>query len=409
MSSDEEALLQSSQSTVICHGCGADVDVVWYCSTSPTAFCDTCKATRATETTFKGHKIETRSEIGIQTFDATQITKPCSNHLERDISVYCNDCDTHCCLVCMEQHHRRHDIITIESKCKECEDKLNAIVNTLEMQCLTDLASNIEQLKESLKKNQKEFEDVKKEIECFRQQLKESVDKSCDNILEDLKQRQDKQYSLLTAEINYLGSRIGDIQNIIAECSKKIRQGGLDLLGYKPTNPMQNGNSSPKPLVFRPIFVPWNNIAKIIENNLGNVVYECTGPDLAQGTIEMTESFETEVSCDNIAPGGNDTVWIANRKSDTIYLYDGNGKRLKSVSVGEEVWNFVVKRSGDVIVCNPDKKLRLVTQAGDVIHTLVDTAPFVPRGMCLTASEEMVVCMADQGTTWRCTHPMERQ
>ena len=56
----------------------------------------------------------------------------------------------------------------------------------------------------------------------------------------------------------------------------------------------------------------------------------------------------------------------------------------------------MVKRSRDIIVCNQDNKVRLVTTHGEVTK-LIDNAPFAPRGVCLTEREEIVVCMSGKG------------
>ena len=396
MSLREANLTHPSQSIITCDRCGAEFDVTWFCKRCPASLCNDCKETHATETTLRDHTVVLRTGSVIRRFEVSQVTKPCQKHTAQDISVYCNDCGVPCCLTCIEKHHRRHDIIKIETKYMECEDELNTLAINLEKHTLTDLRSKIEKLQDSLKKNQNEFENVEKEIELFRKQMKDSVDRSCDKVLKVLNKTQDTQSSVFTAEIRTLEEKIKDIESIIAECGQKIRQGGLDLLEYEPPDPVPY--TSPDPLVFSPSFSPGNDIIKAIEKRIGNVAYTCTTPDLARGSIERTQTLKAEVCCDNIASAGNDTVWVANWESDTMYLYDADGKLCKSVSVGKgkKVWNFVVRKSGDLIVCNPDKNIRLVTQAGDV-STLVDTSPFVPRGMCLTTNEEMVVCMADQG------------
>ena len=51
-----------------------------------------------------------------------------------------------------------------------------------------------------------------------------------------------------------------------------------------------------------------------------------------------------------------------------------------------------MKRNGDIIACNHDKKVRLVSDQGWT-STLIETAPFFPCGVCLTATEEIVLCM----------------
>ena len=57
--------------------------------------------------------------------------------------------------------------------------------------------------------------------------------------------------------------------------------------------------------------------------------------------------------------------------------------------------DLCVKRNGEVLVCNGNT-LSLVDVNGGV-YTLIDTLPFSPSCVCLTAKEEIVVCMSGHG------------
>ena len=77
-------------------------------------------------------------------------------------------------------------------------------------------------------------------------------------------------------------------------------------------------------------------------------------------------------------------------------MYDITGKRIRSVTVGANILDIAVKQTGDVIVCNTDRKVRLV-RVNDVVADLIETAPYSPQGVGLNEREEIVVCMAGMG------------
>ncbi|KAK3083235.1 hypothetical protein FSP39_017443 [Pinctada imbricata] len=53
---------------------------------------------------------------------------------------------------------------------------------------------------------------------------------------------------------------------------------------------------------------------------------------------------------------------------------------------------MVISRSGDMILACHDNKVRRLSVGGRVV-TLINTKPYRPEGMCLTDSDEVVVCL----------------
>ena len=94
-------------------------------------------------------------------------------------------------------------------------------------------------------------------------------------------------------------------------------------------------------------------------------------------------------------PTGKETAWIASWGNDTMLMYDTQGTTIRSVTVAKHtrIWDIAVKQSDDVIVCNRDNKVRLMTVTGEV-STLIDSEPYSPQGVCLTEREEIMLCMA---------------
>ena len=337
----------------------------------------------------------------------------------------------------------------------EREDELNELLSNIEKSTLTNLRSNIDELGEKLNLQQTEFEAVKQEVERFRTELKITVDKACDTLLDEVEQKEVEIRSEIESIIKDIEPKIKANEDFISACSARIRAGGLGLIGYNPGVPPSHDPLVSQLQMHKPEFVPGRDLVEMITKNVGNikmirsdsvdvkgkVIEESASVDL-RGKSQETDyphhqvadaarlekeapdtsitaedkerkigkssekllnvnaqvmgSFQTKIRCRIIAVGGKAAAWIGDWYSNTIYLYSDGGKIMSSVDTTSGVWGLAVKRSGDVIVCSNDEKVRLVTGAGKV-STLTDTSPFIPRGVYLTTKEEIVVCMVGQG------------
>ena len=114
--------------------------------------------------------------------------------------------------------------------------------------------------------------------------------------------------------------------------------------------------------------------------------------------VKKLKHFNSKICATSIKISGKQRAWIADDDSDTMYLYDDNGKVIKSVTVakGVGIWDTAVTSTGQMIIANKDNKVRRVSVDGKVA-ILIDTAPFVPYGVCLMNTGQIAVCMSGQG------------
>ena len=384
----------------------------------------------------------------IRSLDVSKIIQPCSQHPEREITVYCKDCLVACCMTCVEEKHDRHSIITIEKKYMEREDELNEMLNNIEKSTLTTLRSNVDELGEKLNLQQTEFEAVKQEVEKFRRDLKSTIDKECDNLLDEVEQKEVELRSAVESMIKEIENKIKANENFISACSARIREGGLGLIGYNPGLPPSHEQSVPHIQIHKPEFVPRRDLLEMIMHNVGKIKMTRTdsggvkgiateksvsvdvrgkssdthknGAKLEEGasgpsvtlrdgdsnkvnreklssfSAQVFGSFQTKIKCIIIAVVGKGAAWVGDWINHTIDMYDDNGKIMNSIDVASGVWGLAVKRSCDVVVCQENKTIMLVTGSGKV-SMVTDTSPFIPKGVCLTNKEEIVLCMVGRG------------
>ena len=370
----------------------------------------------------------------IRSLDVSKIIQPCSQHPEREITVYCKDCGVVCCIECVEEKHERHAIITVEKKYIEREDELNEMLNNIDKSTLTDLRSNVNELREKLGLRETEFEAIKQEIETFREELKTTVDKSCDKLLGEVEQKENEMRSVIESVIRNVENQIRANENFISVCSGRIREGGLGLISCNTGYPPSHDQSVQEIQNYKPYFSPGRDLFDLIAKYIGKIEMKCVEikhaatvesvtvdskgklddtctlrhratnaaelegdasdtsgtPVDIEGKVKVSReklsslksqvlgSFQIKINCRIITAVGKGTAWIGNRYSNTINRYDENGKIVSSIGVTSGVRGLAMKRSGDVIVCSDDQKIRLVTGSGKV-STLTGTSPFTPQ------------------------------
>ena len=420
MSSKQPTVVPPTQATIKCDGCDDVFDVKWFCKNCPASLCVTCKQRHQTDRFLSKHTVVERTGSVIRTFDSSKIKEQCPEHSESEISMYCNDCSVPCCSNCVEEKHRRHDIVTIQKKYMETEDRLNDLVTDLEKNTLKRLQDNIEELRKTLSSHEKEFKTVAEMVNKFRKELKNAVDTSCDKTLDELNQMETKQCSETRSVISNLENQIEQNRSIISMCGERIAEGGLKLLEYKPNPPRSEIPFVPTLSERIPLFVPRNDLIKAVIENVGEIKLKLTRkgiarmlsspkpestkqtgmlllatPDISIGEVN---SFDTGINGRILTPAGNDSAWISDIEDDTMHLYNGSGKKLKTVTIKKTSYinDIAVRKSGEVLVSNDDKRVRLLSLNGEVSR-LINMEPHTPKGICLTQKEEIVVCMVSPG------------
>ena len=246
MSSVQPPTVPPAQSTVTCDGCDTEFDVTWFCKSCPASLCDTCKQRHESDRFLRRHTIVKRTGNVIRSLDVSKIIQPCSEHPEREITMYCKDCLVACCITCFEEKHDRHSFIAIEKKYMECEDELNEMLNSIEKSTLTKLRANIDDFQRKLGLQETEFEEVKQGVDTFRKELKATVDRSCDKLLDEIEKKEIEFGSEIESVIKDIEKRIKANENFISACSARIREGGMGLIGYNPGTPPSQDYLVPK-------------------------------------------------------------------------------------------------------------------------------------------------------------------
>ena len=399
-------LIHPSQAVIQCNDCKTEDGVDRFCKTCPRSLCGRCAESHIRDQST--HDVVSRTGKVIRESELSILLTPCPSHPEYNISRYCSKCDNPCCIKCFLEDHNNHSFVAIETKYMECEDKLNELAKEMENVILPTLVSNKEQLKKIQQLQEKGYQDVVREVNRIRGEMKATVDERCDELLNELSKKESEKISSISDAICELEKQIPESDIFISKCSEKVREGGLDLIEYSKVTPPIT--LPPDCSYTIPTLVPGQNMLDSIRKLIGNLKWEDRDINLTKPPkprmpdsdylkpdidIKPLGSFHTDAMCTSVVPSGKDTAWVANWNSDTMQMYGIKGKRIRSVTMtkGARIMDIALKQSGDVIVCNTDSRVRLVTVDG-TITTMIDVSPYTPQGVCLNEEEEIVLCMA---------------
>ena len=395
-----------TQRVVTCDVCGGSDSVPWFCKNCPGSLCDSCKNSHKTTAISSKHSVVPRTQTVVRTHGPAKIAEQCPSHKGKDIATYCKSCKVACCVKCLAENHKHHDFCPIEEAYLEKEQELNVYIKTLEEDVQKSLDKVIDEAREDSNSEDISIKKATDGVNDFRKEMKKAVDIQCDSLINTLQKP-------TTDRNNFISEIQKQKQNVdlfVRECKEKIWEGKLDLIEYTPPSPSSLTPNYDRPLSKIPIFEPEIKALDFIRNGVGKIkfVQSDKEPNTASGSVtnvfdkgmlhvEKVHAFKSKVGVTAITMAGNGRAWVTCHTSATMYLFDARGKIIRSLVVKEkvEINDMVVTPSGEIIVTNDDKKVRHVSVDG-VVTTLIDTAPFGARGICLTGTGQVVVCMRGQ-------------
>ena len=397
-----------TQTVIKCDDCGDSFNVHWFCKNCPGSLCDSCKERHKTKAITSKHSVVPRTQTVVRAHGPAKIAEQCYRHKGKDITIYCKRCKVGCCAKCHADNHKLHDFCPIEEAYLEKEISLNAYIKELEDGVHTKLDKMIDNAKQD---NAREESSIEKEIDDvkeFRKEMKKTVDIQCGSLIDTLrKSNVDK--TNITAELQ---KQKQNVDRLIRECKEKIWEGKLNLIEYSPPSPSLLVPNLPPISLEKAKFVPDTAILDNIRKGLGRIEFGDTGKtekavvsskdreqfDRSKLQVKKLKHFNSKPYATSINIAGKNRAWIADDECDTMYLYDNNGKVIKSVTVakGVGIRDTVVTSTGEIFVTNEDKKVRRVSVNGTVT-ILIDTELFKPKGVCLMDTGQIAVCMSEQG------------
>ncbi|KAK3088158.1 hypothetical protein FSP39_015484 [Pinctada imbricata] len=383
------------QTCVECGECGRSINVSWFCKNCPISLCDTCARSHKTKRQYKSHAIVPRTYIVLRLYGPAKIAEQCQIHPEKEISTYCNDCDVPCCVSCLAKDHNRHDFSTIEDKYLDAEKGLNEYYRLLDTDVTPTLEKMEEQAKADVKEDDSHVEKVVNDINDYRKDVVQNFNRACDDLIIQVKMSQSKGKERLD-EIEECKKNLVILKH---EIEGKIEKGDLDIVKYVP--PKVESLIPEFEITQKTVswFEPDRKVLDMINTSVGKINSKEIKKEETKGikAVNVQNSFISKIGVSSLTTAGNNMAWVMYHRSPTMYLYNDEGKVVRSVTVkgAGGINDMSITKSGEMIVTCIDRKVRCVSVSGEV-STLIDTAPFSCSGVCLTDEEEIVVCMRGQ-------------
>ena len=349
MSSIQPLVVPPAQTTVTCHGCEVDIDINWFCKNCSASLCDLCKVQHENSKFLNKHKIVPRTGREIRILESSEIIEPCQEHPTKETTGYCTTCDVPCCISCIEERHQGHAFVAIEKKYIECEDQLNIMVMDLRKIEMKRMEQHVEDLRQKLSSNERMFENVKSEVNKFRQELNDTVEKSCDKLVTGLEQEHTEQTTCITDVIKTSEIQIEENERFMSLCADKIKKGGLDLIQFcklpAPTNILSELNIQE----ITPMFVPARNLIDGIMQNVGEIIIERKGVGISTRESKLVESTSTSDTGKENTIDPNSVVKTDtddNRRPISTYMYDKEAEVPSTGKLNVEVPTKVENENG---------------------------------------------------------------
>ena len=403
----DESEENPTQTVIKYYECGASFNLDGFCKNCHGSLCEACKERHKTRTTRSKHSVVLRTKTFVRTHGHAKKTEQCARHQEKNIAIYCITCKVARCDKSLSESHMYHDSCPIEEAYLEKEQGLNVYIKEPE----NDVQKNLDAIIDCRKHDSEESESsVSKAIENvnqFRKETEKEVDAQCDCGIDTLQQSNIDN----TNSIYEIQKQKQNVATLVRECKEKIWEGKLDLVEYDPSTSSSLLPNQPNVPSVKAEFVPNMKPLDGITKGLGKIEFSDVEQkrnaasrndgdefDKSKLKIKKIGNFESSnILISSIVMAGKCKAWTSNPGYDTMYLYDDRGAIIRSVTVekGVGIMGAAITLTGRVIVTNYDKKVRCVSE-NDTVTTLIDTAPFMPFGVCLTETEEIVVCMRDQ-------------
>ncbi|KAK3087923.1 hypothetical protein FSP39_012477 [Pinctada imbricata] len=386
------------QTFVECGECGGNINISMFCKNCPISLCDKCSKIHKTKSQYKLHTVVQRTYTVLRLYGPAKIAEQCQVHPEKDILTYCNECEAPCCVSCLAKNHNGHDFSTIEDKYLDAEKGLNEYSRKLD----TDVMPTIDKMEG------KEIADVNvhvqkiiNDINDFRKDAVMKFDRACDDLIVQAKSISRESNTNLQ-EIKESKKFIMSLKHMIED---KIEKGNLDIISYAPPqfeSLIPDLKTSPEIVSW---FEPAENI--VIEKPVGKIhVREKASKkrrmiqkrsSAIPIIVKKVNSFESVIEVTAIIKAFDSKAWVIDSGNEEMHLYDHKGKVVSSVTVesSQGIKDMAITRSGGMLITCEDMKVRGVALSGKM-SILIDTAPFMCTGVCVTCIGEIAVCMDGQ-------------
>ncbi|XP_021360201.1 uncharacterized protein LOC110454807 [Mizuhopecten yessoensis] len=326
----------------------------------------------------------------------------CTHHLGMGFIYICKTCDNELlCVECVVSRHNSHNIGKLTDYVSEQKQQIRQHEEKLSKTDIPNIKGKIKENEENLKETsiglRKMIEDIKRQGEQIKTEADNLVDKLvtlCRYLMKINADITEKNTAALT---KLLGEKL---KPQLERCHQVLTSGSnVDVISVS----RETRNTSTAPPDLRPLktasFKPGVVYNDLLERMLGTVLVD--GENALYKPIPshtVVSSFKTSFPCTMIRTRrSGDEAWLSYWEEDNIHRVDQKGNIKEKVKCKVKVHSITVSpTTGRVWFCvTEDKSIREVMSNGAAVTRF--TVDAVPRSLCVTQEDMVVVGMANKG------------
>ena len=423
MATSEESDVSDYQAPVTCLDCEGHKNVNSYCVDCKGNICDKCKTRRL----HKEHRLFPRTHR--EAVKARRKDKQrCKKHSDKEYVTFCKKCHEPCCSDCIAKVHALHaPFINIDDAAKDAMVDIRSYMATLERDVLPLIEKVHGDLEEGMKITYNEsiakaMEGSKRRFRTLRNEL-DQAERDWMQQLETIAKEDHVEIDRSKHEVN---EKIKQTKDLIAACQTAVTQSSeLDMLLFaqrlKDISDLKPSTiSMPAQIKFLPStfripktselvgHIEKENIKIGVEKYQSRASTKSDTLPFSPSMVLVTPVKMQDVKSHSIVYS-TDGVWINNRDSKELTLYNETIERIKTVPLGFEIRDMALTFSNHIIASDEsNKRLVRIPRSGDVTK-LCSTGELIPWGLCINDKQQIIVGLKRGLNHSRSNWPSTRQ
>ncbi|XP_078331527.1 uncharacterized protein LOC144625199 [Crassostrea virginica] len=372
----------------------------------PPKHCDICHI-HLCEACVGEHLSDESKDHYIVPFKLRGFIPECTKHSTEVCTQLCTTCNIPVCPLCVasseHEQHKKEDILTLfETKRKLMQTDLQDLEKSIYPK-YQEVATNIPVQRADVNKHSqklttaldKQGEALHTEIDTIIQGMKSEIDDMDAKHIAAIDQQEDA----INHTIPEITQTILDLKRLLERLQDKLDTSDVCLVS-EYTSRTEEFRSLPAQFqVTLPTFTPQEINREQIHQQIGSlselaITFLLDEPRILIDTCIQTECrYLSSVSCLS-----DSELWTCGYNDNILRLYNLQGELLRSVKTKSRIipYDIAVTRSGDLVYAYySDSSINLVS--GTQIQKLITLRGWTPRGLCSTASGDLLVSMNSDG------------
>ncbi|XP_055998736.1 E3 ubiquitin-protein ligase TRIM36-like [Ostrea edulis] len=385
------------------------------CETSPLqCHCELCQINLCTNCVGK-HLLDSSKRHNVVPFKQKKSTPSypeCPTHADKQCELYCEECDVPVCSTCISSDkHRGHKISDILEKLGSKAQGLQNELEELETRVYPryeEMASDVQTEKAKLETNYEEMTTAAdQQEEIWHREITAIVNQ----VKSDIVEMKTKHMAALDKNTDEITHSITELKQIILNLKEILESNDISLISTYKSRNNEFRRLPPKVRVTLPTFSPQKINTDQLREMFGSLsplsintehgdtmksaeavssppVKPLLDEPRVTATIDTGYDYLLSVSCLS-----EDQVWTCGT-NETMKLLNLQSKLLTSIQTksGRRPGDIAVTRDGDLVYtdyCN--NTVNLIKNKK--IRTVITLQGWVPRNVCSTASDDLLVTM----------------